>query len=720
MWDFVIAIPKEDDSGKSGCCGGGGGGGPDKGPRSRRDVEDYLHAAGLTTSTIMARDQTQYLVRIKASVERLERHAHWMKYLMPTRVPRDDGANEELWGDYAPFVSAAADPKKRMLFPPEFNTYQRQEVVRDIIEERPLRYPGKYPGYDRGAGLSLSELVGSNVISQAYALHDPPVRAELIRLWVKKIFSPQPLDLVREYLGEKIALYFAFIGFYTTWLILPTIFGIIVYGLQVRIIDTNSIVTPIFTLLMMIWATVMLEFWKRHQSSLAHQWNTLNFEESEVARPEFRGERMYGFYVQGGGWISVEDDVIDLGGGQMVDRFGRTPAPENLFSPPTSKKIKFAVALPVLAVFLMIVIVVSLAILQLRLVMLDNAGTGKLLPFDWSASGLNAALNAVCIIILNKIYVVVANKLTDWENHRTETEYQDALITKTFLFQFINSYFTMFYIAFFKSKYPLCIFGACRIDTCVDSSCFYELQNQMLIIFGVKALALQAVEVLLPLVKYWITRQVDAHRVSQSLKAGVVPPKKPSQAEFEGLKPNYPGTFDDYNELVIQFGYVILFVAAFPLAPLLAFASNFIEIRMDAFKILVLSQRPTLGKAQDIGTWFPILEIMAVVGVVTNSFVLAFTSDSFATSNGLSITQRMWFAFIAEHSVLLLKFVIAYLIPDTPAFVLREIAKKEWIKDCQFEGLDRPTGGDAGSPAQAAHSASSDAVDEGDEFEDVW
>lgn len=36
------------------------------------------------------------------------------------------------------------------------------------------------------------------------------------------------------------------------------------------------------------------------------------------------------------------------------------------------------------------------------------------------------------------------------ENHRTDTAYEDNLIAKTFMFQFVNSYASLVYIAFIK------------------------------------------------------------------------------------------------------------------------------------------------------------------------------------------------------------------------------------------------------------------------------
>ena len=39
------------------------------------------------------------------------------------------------------------------------------------------------------------------------------------------------------------------------------------------------------------------------------------------------------------------------------------------------------------------------------------------------------------------------------ELQRTQTEFEDSFITKMYLFQFVNFYSSLFYIAFFKGKY---------------------------------------------------------------------------------------------------------------------------------------------------------------------------------------------------------------------------------------------------------------------------
>ena len=67
-----------------------------------------------------------------------------------------------------------------------------------------------------------------------------------------------------------------------------------------------------------------------------------------------------------------------------------------------------------------------------------------------------------------------------------------------------------------------------------------------------------------------------------------------------------------------------MFAAAFPLAPLMAFVNNIVEIRTDAFKLLDAYTRPEYKGAESIGAWYAILEIMGVISVITNCLLIGF------------------------------------------------------------------------------------------------
>lgn len=70
--------------------------------------------------------------------------------------------------------------------------------------------------------------------------------------------------------------------------------------------------------------------------------------------------------------------------------------------------------------------------------------------------------------------------------------------------------------------------------------------------------------------------------------------------------------------LVIQFGFITIFVAAFPLAPFFALANNIFEIRIDSNKLICETRRPIADRAQDLGIWFNILEAVAKIAVISN------------------------------------------------------------------------------------------------------
>lgn len=55
--------------------------------------------------------------------------------------------------------------------------------------------------------------------------------------------------------------------------------------------------------------------------------------------------------------------------------------------------------------------------------------------------------------------------------------------------------------------------------------------------------------------------------------------------------------------MFIQFGYVVLFSSAFPLAAMCALVNNVIEIRSDAFKLCTGLQRPFGQRVESIGQW---------------------------------------------------------------------------------------------------------------------
>ena len=69
----------------------------------------------------------------------------------------------------------------------------------------------------------------------------------MFEYWAKwsRWYKYQPLDHIRDYFGEKIAIYFAWLGFYTGWLLPAAIVGLAVFLYGLFTLDENSIANEV-------------------------------------------------------------------------------------------------------------------------------------------------------------------------------------------------------------------------------------------------------------------------------------------------------------------------------------------------------------------------------------------------------------------------------------------------------------------------------------------
>lgn len=126
-------------------------------------------------------------------------------------------------------------------------------------------------------------------------------------------------------------------------------------------------------------------------------------------------------------------------------------------------------------------------------------------------------------------------------------------------------------------------------------------------------------------------------------------------------------------ELVIQYGYIVLFSSAFPLTPLLGYILNIFEVRVDSAKLCYLTRRPYPEGTEDMGIWYSIIQSISYIGVVTNAAIIVFTAGVFDDG-----PRTAWIAFLViEHVLFVLKYLIAAYVPDMPFMVNNG---KQWME----------------------------------------
>lgn len=505
-----------------------------------------------------------------------------------------------------------------------FRNVDRIKLIIAILEE---------PLIQRGCALNLRDLRGHKVVLAAFPLHEYDDLKALQRKWLKLWSFQQPVDDIRDYFGERIAFYFAYLNYYVNSLIPPAIGGFVTYVVKVIYGHPENFLMPYFTVFMILWSTFFIEFWKRKQITVAMQWGVHGFEDEETDRPEFQG-------------ILITSPI----NGKTITHF---PEDEKNYR---NRLVTFCV---MLSISVVITIVVLIFILQNFLNEPEQESKLTILGINFATVCISL-LNAVVIAILNLIYAqYIAVKFNNYENWRTDTEYEDNLVIKVFIFQLVNSYAATTYVSFVKSFIGI---------PCVNNSCVGDVAATLSTIFlsGLISRLINEFAVRLSKQRYTENKETE----------GIEPGRNLTPLEMQYILGEYDvlrGTLNDYASLTIQYGFTNLFVGAFPLAPTMACISAYIQIRVDGWKLCQALRRPQPKTAEDIGVWQSMLEIISVLSVVYNFGIILFTSHYLKNM----FWSTRWVLFIVfEHIMLLLKYIVAESIPDIPLEVELQLSRQ--------------------------------------------
>uniref|UniRef100_A0A8C8MHW7 Anoctamin n=1 Tax=Oncorhynchus tshawytscha TaxID=74940 RepID=A0A8C8MHW7_ONCTS len=571
-------------------------------------------------------------VKIHAPWHVLCREAEFMKLKMPTKKVYEVKQCSGVGAKINTLVNKATEPLH-----PNVEENRGQHVkhlsYNDLLFHLDLKRFFFLP-------VGITSLLGSGVYTAAYPLHD--VRSPLYVLYSTLFYPKAEIVLFfpcRKYFGEKIGLYFAWLGLYTQMLIPASLVGVIVFLYGCATVDNNipsmeichprnnitmcplcdracnywklkeacgtarashlfdNPATVFFSIFMALWAAMFMEHWKRRQMRLNYEWDLTGFEEEEVSdhpRAEYelcvmqkslKKEHKTHKVLIAYSWIGVTFAIVF---GVILYRISITAALHMSNNPTTRSNV--------------------------RLMVKTTA----------------AIINLVVILILDEVYGAVARWLTVLEVPKTDRSFEERLIFKTFVLKFVNAFTPIIYIAFFRGRLVgrpgsyLYVFESYRMEECAHGGCLMELCIQLSItMLGKQLIQNNLFEIGIPKLKKLIRYIKSKRRSFQEEERE----KKLQRYETDHFLEPFAGLTPEYMEMIIQFGFVTLFVASFPLAPLFALLNNIIEIRLDAKKFVAELRRPVAARAKDIGIWYNLLRGVAKVAVIINAFVISFTSD---------------------------------------------------------------------------------------------
>nr|XP_004553295.2 anoctamin-1 [Maylandia zebra] len=496
----------------------------------------------------------------------------------------------------------------------------------------------------------------------------------------------QPVDLIRKYFGEQIGLYFAWLGVYTQLLIPPSVLGIIVFLYGILTVDTNvpsqetcndslnitmcplcdgvcdywrlssvcslarasylfdNGATVLFAIFMSLWAAWFLEHWKRRQMYLKHTWDLTSLEDEEERvqeelRPEYEEalqEKKAKMKAQSAKKMTQSGDGRD---GETDQMLAYQQEPESLDIEDHMPGYLINISTLLLLIFITFSAVFGVAVY--RICMLSvwsmNPDPEAKASVRMTVTTTGIILNMLVVLVLEEVYGAIAVWLTELELPKTTEEFEERLIFKSFFLKSMNAFAPIFYVAFFKGRFAgrpgdyVYVFGDYRMEECAPPGCLIELCIQLsMIMLGKQLIQNNVFEILVPKLKKMyrtIQEQKGKNRGAEDEDSETEEKRPKQQFDKDFTLEPFEGVSPEYMEMIIQYGFVTLFVASFPLAPAFALLNNVIEIRLDAAKFVTEIRRPDAVRCKDIGIWYNILCGISKFSVITNAFVISFTSE---------------------------------------------------------------------------------------------
>lgn len=518
-----------------------------------------------------------------------------------------------------------------------------------------------------------------------------------------KIYDPVNIniELIQNYFGEKVALYFEYLKFHTRSLKWVSFIGIISFILDLFLLYDNGIYIDysniktnespvsedgltfvqkkrvafkmnrlILGVVMVIWSTLYLEYWRRRQQYYAIFYGMSEFENSENKRPSFEG-----------------NFVRDLA--------------TNAFNILTFSNWKRNLKKIVIYLVVILIVGISVGFSFLALYIKGKIALQHIQAnepeYEENRSvfliyGIPGLINFLGIKLIDFYFQKIAVYFNKKENHETLTKYEDSLINKVFIFNFLNLFNSFFIIGFVK-EFLLQRKIANGEDTSVednllfhcyntgknfreDMSCYNEMEGQTWTFF-VLAFILNFFEIIIPILSKSCRKKfLGLPRKYQWGKVDEIIENEYHRNSYQATV-EVDGVVYDYSEVTNQFALLSFFGTFFPLGYFISYMTSISEIYIDMYNYLNYLRRPIPRSTSDIGNWQFLLEGVSFLTIFINSAIIIFTTQGirevhFVLYPGdigqdidLMSLKIRYFVFLI-FVFLLLKLFLGLLISDTP------------------------------------------------------
>ena len=427
------------------------------------------------------------------------------------------------------------------------------------------------------------------------------------------------LFTIRNFYNEEIAYYFLWLTSLVKWLIFPAILGIIVnYSNKIMINPDGSHNHTILLLLsafLALWGTAFLSYWDQKEKIFNYLWGTESFQKTEPDSEAF-----------------VPDGYVTL---VFNRQFPYVSATKTVCKQLISYIVLF---------FMLAVIVIGVYVIFLFKVILI-----KKYPDQQTYIGILSAIeNTVLIAIMSNLYNVIANKLNDWQNYRKDFQRMNALAVKFILYDLINNFYPLFYIAFIKKA---AIFGK-EAEQCYgfggNDSCLEEIEIQLYTTLSIN-FALNFLEIGMPLFHQGarmiaLKKKLEIKGIKLGESNDNNASLSPHSIDHQMILDEYTDMVGEYSEILVDLGYLLLFGVVAPLVPVLVLLLVYTEKFFDSYKIFFLSRVKLLDKSNGLNIYNTVIKLIVYGGMFSNVAFLIFGDNYFMPKKNISYKIMLYCA----------------------------------------------------------------------------
>mmetsp|Transcript_5159 Transcript_5159/g.11153 ORF Transcript_5159/g.11153 Transcript_5159/m.11153 type:complete len:964 (+) Transcript_5159:651-3542(+) len=419
--------------------------------------------------------------------------------------------------------------------------------------------------------------------------------------WIGDLSFRQPVTLIHDYFGARVAFIFAWNGHYCKALFALSVLATLVFigtWIARHYFESSTVykrVVLAFSIVTLVWGRVASNMWFCEQRFFLKLWEA-NQDTHEAVRPSFQGEK------------------------------GPSPVDLNLLEkqyPASAASLRRFLSTMFTLVFC--------AFVGGCIILWTNIFEGSM---DASAS----IWLSIMIVFFQQVYNLIVPRLTEWENHKHQSEYYNSYVFKQFLFESVNRYCAFFFLAL-KQRYT-------KVG-CPKGGCMAALNTHLtitLLILSATRIAQIFFAVLLVRAKIWwedynlkkarALRLADASDScgdgNNSGKQEGFPHRSYAELQSKFAPVRLQEQIDSMMQLVLSLGFVLLFGPVAPIIVPFCLVVFVVQMRGSAYLYSHFAKRSLPRHQYGIGIWADIIKVLMMTSCILSGFLIVVYGDTFA------------------------------------------------------------------------------------------